>query len=250
MDMSMLNTVIAPFDTTKDLVELSSEWPKWKRAFDFFVETKDIKDSNQKCAFLMHAGGMGLQEIFANLPEKTNYDKDKESEDEDDDDGEDDVYNNAISKLDNYFCMKRNTTVERYIFRSIRQLSEESFDQFIIRLRTQLNRCEFGLLADEHMRDQIIEGTSSDKLREKALLKNAITLAELSELGQTLEATKINLKNLRNGKEPNSDTLNYVSNNKSVNGRDLYSKRKHINGDVRQNKRARYDTSNNKMTRK
>ncbi len=127
--MDILNTSLSSFDTNKDLTELSCEWPKWKRAFEFFIATKAITDAKQKCAFLMHAGGLGLQEIFANLPSDTET---VEVTDE---------YEKAILKLDSYFCMKRNVTVERYIFRNIRQLNGESIEKFVIRLRTQLSRC-------------------------------------------------------------------------------------------------------------
>lgn len=104
----------------------------------------------------MHAGGMGLQEIFANLPDG-------------DDNNETDEYVRSMLKLDQHFCMKRNTTVERYIFRKIRQLSEESIEKFVMRLRAQLSRCDFGAQEEEHLRDQIIEGTCSEKLRENRL---------------------------------------------------------------------------------
>lgn len=254
--MDMLNTSLLPFDTKKDLIELSSEWPKWKRAFEFFIEAKGITDQKQKCAFLMHAGGMGLQEIFTNLPDIKKQNTDETDAGGDDggdvvDDNADD-YAKAILKLDNHFCMKRNTTVERYIFRNIRQLSEESIEQFVIRLRTHLSRCDFGSLADEHMRDQIIEGTNSDELRKKALLKNKISLLELLELGQTLEATKINMKNMCRNKPNESETINFVRKNKfSNNGRDSQRKRSSTsyessNSGGSADKRSRLSTQNNR----
>lgn len=243
--MDIMNTFLPPFDTKKDLIELSSDWPKWKRAFEFFIETKKITDSKQKCAFLMHAGGMGLQEIFLNLPDVAPADKENDSDDEDNDDNDEDLYEQAILKLDGYFCMKRNTTVERFIFRKIRQLSGEPIDQFVVRLRTHLDRCSFGLQADEHMRDQIIEGTHSDEFREKALLKNIITLPELIELGQTLEATKLNLKNLTT--HSNSETVNYVTRSKSQGGdkKDFRKKRNQTFESSNSNfsKRQKYENS-------
>lgn len=62
-------TSLMAFYITKDVTELSSEWPKWKRAFEFYIATKGITDSKPKYSHLMHSGGIGLQEIFANLPE-------------------------------------------------------------------------------------------------------------------------------------------------------------------------------------
>lgn len=246
----MVNMMLPSFDTTKDLVELSSEWPKWKRAFEYFIETKRIVSAEQKCAFLLHSGGMGLQEIFANLPETK---QETEGESEDDENEDQNEYEKAILKLDNYFCIKRNITVERYIFRNIRQLSDEAIEQYVIRLRRQLNRCDFGSLSDEQLRDQLIEGTNSDKLREKALLKNTITLAELLELGQTLEATKANLRNLKNGREATFESINYVAKNRysSENGRNFQKKRRQDNDDTNQmRKKFNSDMQNSQSKRK
>lgn len=250
-----MNLPLIAFDTTKDLTELSSEWPKWKRAFEFYIAAKAIKNPNQKYAHLMHAGGIGLQEIYVNLPEieveKQTTQSDEDSEEEHDSE-EPDEYTKAIKKLDNHFCVKRNVTVERYKFRSIRQMSEEGIEQFVVRLRTQLNRCDYGPLSDEHMRDQIIEGTTSDKLREKALLKNKITLSELLKLGQALEATKLNLKNLSRGKQVDSE-INHLVNNGSRKRNNSYEQSQRTFGssnNSHQNKKPRYENSNANNKRK
>lgn len=253
--MEIMKTSITSFDTKKDLVELSSDWPKWKRAFEFYIETKSITEPKQKCAFLMHAGGMGLQDIFASLPRDVDECTDNNGEENTGDNGEtndepttkEDDYSKAISKLDTYFCMKRNTTIERFKFRKIKQLSEEPIEQFARRLRAQLNRCDFGPQSDEYMRDQIIEGTSSEKLREKALLENSISLTELLELGQSLEAAKLNIQNLESGKLIISDSINHLSSEQF--SKNSQNKRRHYNSNTTFNKKPRFENGDKRCFR-
>ena len=58
---------MSPFDCTGDITSICPRWKRWKTAFQFFVEGKEVKDVKQKWSLLLHSAEIGVQEIFATL---------------------------------------------------------------------------------------------------------------------------------------------------------------------------------------
>jgi len=56
------------FDCDDDPGSVGLRWEKWKRALQIFLIAANIKDEETKRATLLHTGGLGLQEIFYNIP--------------------------------------------------------------------------------------------------------------------------------------------------------------------------------------
>lgn len=119
----------------------------------------------------------------------------------------DQCYVRAISKLNNYFSPKRNRFYERRLFRKVRQEDGEKFEQFVLRLRTQAARCEFqqGWL-EESLIDQIVEGCSSIRLRNK-ILSQCKTLDEIVILGSSLESVEMQSKSFQSNFTNNKDYM-------------------------------------------
>lgn len=98
------------------------------------------------------------------------------------------VYEKAITKLNQFFEPKQNISFERHIFRQLKQKENERIDMFMMRLREQAERCDFGQQLDENIRDQITSGCLSDILRRKILergneqLENIIKIARILEI--------------------------------------------------------------------
>jgi len=80
---------------------------------------------------------------------------------------------------------KKNPTFEGYQFRKIFQREEEPFQEFVLRLETQIQRCEF-TDRERQLRDQIVIGCLSSNLRKVALRENP-NVAKLLELGKSEE---------------------------------------------------------------
>ena len=132
------------FDCQGDPTTVGARWKKWKRAFDFFVFGKSITDVAQKEALLRHCGGMGMQDIYYTFPE-TEPEEDK------------DEFTVAVRLLDQYFLPQINVPYERHLLRNTNQMSSETIDQYVTRLRQRAEYCEFGTNVDEQIRDQVIE---------------------------------------------------------------------------------------------
>ena len=80
---------------------------------------------------------------------------------------------------------KKNPTFEGYQFRKILQREGEAFQEFVLRLETQVQRCEF-TDRERQLRDQIVIGCLSSNLRKVALRENP-NLDKLLELGKSEE---------------------------------------------------------------
>lgn len=73
----------------------------------------------------------------------------------------------------------------------MKQLSDETIDQFITRLRQKADFCEFGDRLEENIRDQVIERCISYHLRRKLLDKGKdLTLKQLQTITRVLEASE------------------------------------------------------------
>lgn len=174
---------IKPFQTAIESSQLPIAWAKWKRDLEAYFNSEKIESQYDKRSKLLYLGGSDLRDVYDNLPEKGNvsfvlidppY------------------YDAAITKLDAHFEPFRRRTYERHQFRQITQKSSERFSDFLLRLRTQVKRCEYDK-PDEMILDQIVEKCASIKLRQK-MLKKDMNLDEVEALGSSLEESEKKLK--------------------------------------------------------
>ena len=72
----------------------------------------------------------------------------------------------VLTKLSEYFELKRNTIYARYVFNSRFQQASEGFDQLMNEMRKLAATCRYGVLEDEMLRDQIVIGSRANNTRE------------------------------------------------------------------------------------
>ncbi|XP_062533902.1 uncharacterized protein LOC134204363 [Armigeres subalbatus] len=131
-----------PFNDAADASNLRREWEEWHRACEIVLELKKIDSQHEKLLFMLARGGRGLQRIYYHLapvageihPEPVKVPLAPTIIPE---------YDNAVKRLNAFFVGKRNERVELEVFRSLRQTSGESFNRYILRLRTQAACCDF-----------------------------------------------------------------------------------------------------------
>lgn len=111
-------TPVQPFDCG-DTTGIAARWKRWLRAFDLYADGKGIMDKNQRKALLLHSAGLQVQDIFFTLTEE---------------DG-DDACDKVKKTLEKYFKPKTNVPFKRHAFQQMTQKSDETIDQFIVRLR-------------------------------------------------------------------------------------------------------------------
>ena len=170
---------LEPFDCEGDAAGVGLRWEKWKRGLELFLVALSVTDAEKKRATLLHVGGLGLQEIFYNLPEIVQVA-----------DVTDDVYKLAIRKLDEYFSPKQSKIYERHLFRLLKQEPGEKFEKFLVRLRHQSSKCKFAN-EEDNLIDQIVEKCSSKELRKKVLtLGDSVILDKIISEANAIEAVE------------------------------------------------------------
>lgn len=176
-DEGKFNMSLGAFNDKVDAQDLRREWEEWHRAFELILQLRNIECQHEKLVTLLAMGGRGLQRIFYNLrpvegeivPEPVKVPLMPLEVPE---------YDNAVKRLGKFFVGKRNERVELELFRSLKQSSEESFNNFILRLRAQAARCEFSEREETELLQQITMGARDEKVRDKGL-ENVMSLDEI-----------------------------------------------------------------------
>lgn len=197
MRQARVLTSIPPFECELDDPGSSGKWKSWIRSFELFAKANKIEEDSDKLNWMLHSAGQKVQNIFYVLPEETkekrrgplllNYVPFEATE-----------YTEAVDKLNKFFEPKRNTTFERHLFRQMKQNKSERIDAFVIRLREQIERCEFDEQQQEqNIRDQVTSGCRSNLLRRKILEQSEYTLGEILNKARILEAVEKQQKSFK-----------------------------------------------------
>ncbi|XP_072140294.1 uncharacterized protein [Dermacentor andersoni] len=154
-------------------------WKLFRQKFDFFLAATECSEKPRseaaKTALFFSVAGEEALEVYNNFTFS-------EGEDKQD-------YATVIAKLEEYYVEQQNTIHERYVFRSRLQNEAEPFEQFLRALNRQAQFCNFGTMMDEMVRDQIVFGTNSQKLREKMLMDKLLTLDKAVALCKAAETS-------------------------------------------------------------
>ncbi|XP_062700472.1 uncharacterized protein LOC134284921 [Aedes albopictus] len=132
-----------------------------------------------------------------------------------DDNVMDNPYRAAIDALDNYYSPRMSLRYERFKFRQLQFNPKEKLDQFLIRLRTQAELCNFGEQTENMIMDQIVCATQhDDKLRAKYLEADT-SLDDMLKIGRTYESVNKQVQEFRNTSSEPSE-LNIMNRASSV----------------------------------
>nr|CAH7748035.1 unnamed protein product [Callosobruchus chinensis] len=113
-------------------------WQEWKRALQIYLDAAGIENSDKGKAVLFYFGGIGLQEIFYNLPradvtEKLDqYSTPKQSKVKK-------MHKLSDSRIWQLQCYK----FTKGIFLDCLKKNGEKFETFLVRLRHQAAKCQF-----------------------------------------------------------------------------------------------------------
>ncbi|KAF0314254.1 Methionine-R-sulfoxide reductase B1-A [Amphibalanus amphitrite] len=128
----------------------------------------------QRRALLLCAIGDEAYRVYENLPTLV---KDEHEDD----------YDVTIRQLRNHYEPKTNVIVERFQFRQRGQQSHESTADYAAVLHGLAKKCNFGAMEDELIRDQIVEKTPHNALRQRLLQEHDLTLPKLLGMAEAHE---------------------------------------------------------------
>ena len=107
--------------------------------------------------------------------------------------------------FENYCKPKSNKIYSRYIFMRREQGTDEPFEQFVTDLKLLYKECGYHhAMEDEMIRDHIVFGIKSTKVREKLINQgNDLTLEKCMDISRTYELSQKQLKSMNSGEDPN-----------------------------------------------
>ena len=101
-----------------------ARWEQWVKRFENRLNLKKVKETDKLC-WLIDAMSEYVFAIYESLPDTGH------------------TYQQALSALNHYFSPKKNAVFNRYNFRQTKQMPDETFAQFYLRLRTMSMNCDF-----------------------------------------------------------------------------------------------------------
>ncbi|XP_055861369.1 uncharacterized protein LOC106067741 [Biomphalaria glabrata] len=166
------------FDPPKPLSldgNLSERWKKWRQSFELFMVAteKNTKPEPVKKALLLHLIGEPARDIYNTFQVC-----------------EDETVDKVIERFQNHFLPKSNTVYDRFKFFSRKQKDGETFEQYYTELKNLAKECKFDNLRDELIRDRLVCGIQSDRVKERLLRDVDLTLEKAASIIRADEHTQ------------------------------------------------------------
>jgi hypothetical protein len=134
---------------------LASDWQTFKSQFNIYRIAKRLAAMNEEEQIANLLVLMGSDSVL--IYDQFTFDEENEAEAK--------TLANVIRKFDAHFEPVKNVIYERVKFNSLKQ-GDLPIHQFITQLQTQADKCDYGDMKDELIRDRIVVGVTDDKLRE------------------------------------------------------------------------------------
>lgn len=163
-------------------MNLSERWRRWKQTMQLYLSLSMAdKSEKEQCSAFLYIIGQDGREIYNTFTFLEN---------------ETDKIKPLFKKFDDYCNPQKNVTVERHKFNTRYQHKTESIDQYVTDLRLIAQNCKFEALTDELIKDRIVCGTNSEKVKERLLRETDLTLVKALTICRAEEESKKQMKNL------------------------------------------------------
>lgn len=163
---------------------LKENWKRWKRSFEIYLGAveMDAAGDARKVSLLLHCAGEDAVDKFEQFQFAKDEDRKKLEE----------VY----KAFENYCTPKTNESVETQIFFSRLQKDGENFNDFYTDLRKLSGTCNFGDLRDRLVKDRIISGIREDRVKDRLLREENLSLEKCIRICKAAEVTEAHLKTM------------------------------------------------------
>ena len=176
--------------------DTEQSWRFFKQKFNLYILAAGLNDKADevRVALLLTLGGDELLRIYNTLdfgPPTTNADTGVVTDPSK-------ILDTVIIKFDAYFAPRKLVIASRYRFRSCKQDAGESLDSYMTRLKTLVKDCDYGAERDDALRDQLVFGCLEDRLREKFLREETLSLNDALSICQSHESSRKQMSIIRN----------------------------------------------------
>ena len=164
-----------------DQDDIENRWTRYVKRLGRYLTIKNINNSAAKINYLFFYGGEKLEDIYEEVKD------------------DQDSYDQVIEKLTKHFKPETNTEMHIFQFRNMEQYDDETFDDYVARLKEKAKLCAFADINKE-MCSQIIQRCKSKTVKKQALTKGNVKLEDVLKIGRVEENVKRQLKELEKAK--------------------------------------------------
>ncbi|KAJ1160682.1 hypothetical protein NDU88_001176 [Pleurodeles waltl] len=167
------------------------KWKGWLRAFENYIISIDGQgySPERKKSLLFGLLGKAGQEVFDSLPVYVNPHGATAPLNE---------YQEAVRRLELQYAEECNIMVGRHKFALRKQEEGETIEEYIACLRVLAQDCEFAVMTDTYIRDQVVFYCHSKKVQERLLSCRNPSLKDVIAIAKAVERSMISSKELAN----------------------------------------------------
>ncbi|CAG2216619.1 unnamed protein product [Mytilus edulis] len=177
-----------------DSGDLPGTWKAFKTHCEFmFQGPLKKKQGDEKCAYLMIWVGEKGRNVYSTWDMTAEDQKKLEK-----------YYEN----FEAYVKPKSNQVFSSYKFQCRLQKTNETCEEFVTDLKVLVKDCQYAN-PDRMVRDRIVFGTKSSKVREKLINEGSeLTLEKALDIARTYELSQRQLQTMNIGEDPNVNSIN------------------------------------------
>ena len=164
---------------------LSQSWNIWKKEFELYLTASESHEKSDaiKTSRLLTAIGSKARDIYYTFTFDAEGDNMK--------------LKKVIEKFDEYMSPKKNITYMRFRFFSYNQVDGQSVDEYVTKLKSRSEHCEFGELKNSLIKDKIVLGVNTKKVQERLLREAELSLEKAIQICRAAENVKMQAKEIK-----------------------------------------------------
>ena len=145
-----------------DQIDLAERWRRWRETMELYLRL-NMADSDEKeqCDAFRYIIGQDGRDIYNTMTFISSEVKKIDA---------------LFAKFKDYCKPRKNVIIERYKFNTRTQQKDETADQYVTELKLIAKNCNFGSLGDELIRDRLVYGINSERVKERLLREEELTL--------------------------------------------------------------------------
>lgn len=173
---------------------ISQNWREFEQELKLYFVATDLtkKSSERKSAILLTLVGKEGRRIFTSFGLSEQDSKNCEY---------------LLDKFREFCSPRENITFERYQLFNRRQKPLETFDAWLTDLKCIASRCQLGALHDELILVQVVSGTRDDKMKQRMLQEENLTLKKAESMSKAKEIACMQLNEMK--RQTTEDTSSY-----------------------------------------
>ncbi|CAB4044721.1 Transposon Ty3-G Gag-Pol poly, partial [Paramuricea clavata] len=178
-------------------IDLAERWRRWPEPMELYLRLNMAESAEkEQCDAFRYIIGQDGRDIY-NTMAFTVHEVDK--------------IDILFAKFEEYCKPRKNIIMERYKFNTRVQRKNETADQYVTELKLIAKNCNFGSLKDELIRNRLVYGTNSERIKERLLRgEEELTLVKALKICRADEQSNKQLKAMNGENETDSKSKNFA----------------------------------------